>query len=82
MSWYKCTNPRRQAGGITGASSLVRRLGRPLGLLEPLQIYSKYLEPSARRSLWARLQALDPAGWGSGDGAGIDTDVVMKSPDT
>jgi hypothetical protein len=41
---------------------LSRRLGRPLGLLEPLQIHSKYLEPSARRSLWARLQALDPAG--------------------
>jgi hypothetical protein len=41
---------------------LARRLGRPLGLLEPLQIYSKYLEPSARRTLWARLQALDPAG--------------------
>jgi hypothetical protein len=41
---------------------LSKRLGRPLGLLEPLQIYTKYLEPSARRSLWARLQALDPAG--------------------
>ena len=41
---------------------LSRRLGRPLGLLEPLQIHSRYLEPGARRSLWARLQALDPAG--------------------
>jgi hypothetical protein len=41
---------------------LSKRLGRPLGLLEPLQIYVKYLEPSAQRSLWARLQAFDPAG--------------------
>ena len=41
---------------------LSRRLGRPLGLLEPLQIHSKYLEPTVRRSLWARLGALDPAG--------------------
>jgi hypothetical protein len=41
---------------------LARRLGRPLGLLEPLQIHSRYLEPGARRSLWARLAALDPSG--------------------
>jgi hypothetical protein len=41
---------------------LSRRLGRPLGLLESLQIHSKYLEPTVRRSLWARLGALDPAG--------------------
>lgn len=41
---------------------LSRRLGRPLGLLEPLQIHSKYLEPAVRRTLWARLGALDPAG--------------------
>jgi hypothetical protein len=41
---------------------LSRKLGRPLGLLEPLQIHSRYLEPSVRRSLWARLGALDPAG--------------------
>jgi hypothetical protein len=41
---------------------LSRRLGRPLGLLEPLQIHSRYLEPAQRRSLWARLGALDPAG--------------------
>jgi hypothetical protein len=41
---------------------LARRLGRPLGLLEPLQIHSRYLETGQRRSLWARLGALDPAG--------------------
>jgi hypothetical protein len=41
---------------------LSKRLGRPLGLLEPLQIYSKYLDPTSRQTLWVRLQALDPAG--------------------
>jgi hypothetical protein len=41
---------------------LSRRLGRPLGLLEPLQIHSRYFEPGARRALWARFEALDPAG--------------------
>jgi hypothetical protein len=41
---------------------LTRRLGRPLGLLEPLQIHSRYLDPSLRKALWARLGALDPAG--------------------
>jgi hypothetical protein len=41
---------------------LSRRLGRPLGLLEPLQIYSRFLEAGVRKSLWARLGALDPAG--------------------
>jgi hypothetical protein len=41
---------------------LTRRWGRALGLLEPLQIHSRFLEPAARRSLWARLGALDPAG--------------------
>src|SRR6185436_4867615 len=67
---------------------LVKRLGRPLGLLEPLQIYSKYLEPSARRSLWARLQALDPAGGyrPSADGAAtalawvVAGSVLSKTP--
>jgi hypothetical protein len=52
----------RAAMASTLHKVLSKRLGRPLGLLEPLQIYSKYLEPAARRSLWARLQALDPAG--------------------
>ncbi len=41
---------------------LSRRLGRPLGVLEPLQLHSRLLDAEARRSLWARLQALDPAG--------------------
>jgi hypothetical protein len=41
---------------------LSRRLGRPLGLLEPLQIHSRTFEPGARRALWARFEALDPAG--------------------
>jgi hypothetical protein len=41
---------------------LTRRWGRALGLLEPLQIHSRFLEPGVRRSLWARLGALDPAG--------------------
>jgi hypothetical protein len=41
---------------------LSRRLGRALGLLEPLQIHSRYFEPGARRALWARFEALDPAG--------------------
>lgn len=42
--------------------ALTRRMGRALGLLEPLQIHSRYLEVSQRKSLWARLAALDPAG--------------------
>ncbi len=41
---------------------LSRRLGRPLGLLEPLQINSRLMNPQARRVLWARFGALDPAG--------------------
>ena len=41
---------------------LTRRLGRPLGLLEPLQIHSRLLEPGARRALWSRFESLDPAG--------------------
>jgi hypothetical protein len=68
--------------------ALTRRLGRPLGLLEPLQIYSKYLEPATRRSLWARLQALDPAGGyrPSADGAAtamawvVAGSVLAKTP--
>jgi len=41
---------------------LARRLGRPLGVLEPLQIHSRLLEPALRRALWDRLSMLDPAG--------------------
>jgi hypothetical protein len=41
---------------------LSRRLGRPLGLLEPLQIHSRLFEQGARRALWSRFEALDPAG--------------------
>jgi hypothetical protein len=41
---------------------LARRMGRPLGLLEPLQIYSRTLDPPVRKALWARLETLDPAG--------------------
>jgi hypothetical protein len=41
---------------------LTRRLGRALGVLEPLQIHSRYLEPGVRRALWARFESMDPAG--------------------
>jgi hypothetical protein len=41
---------------------LSRRLGRPLGALEPLQLHSRLLSPEQRRGLWARFGALDPAG--------------------
>src|SRR5689334_13909906 len=41
---------------------LTRRQGRALGLLEPLQIHSRFFEPGARRALWSRLAAFDPAG--------------------
>jgi hypothetical protein len=41
---------------------LSRRLARPLGLLEPLQIHSRLFEQGARRALWSRFEALDPAG--------------------
>ncbi len=46
--------------GLHGVLS--RSLGRPLGLLEPLQIHSRLLDPGVRQTLWARFSALDPAG--------------------
>lgn len=42
--------------------ALGRRLGRPLGAFEPVQLNSRELGPDERRTLWARLEALDPAG--------------------
>jgi hypothetical protein len=41
---------------------LSRRLGRALGLLEPLQLHSRLMDAPTRRALWDRLSALDPAG--------------------
>jgi hypothetical protein len=41
---------------------LTRRLGRPLGLFEPLALELELLPVSQRRLLWGRLMALDPAG--------------------
>jgi hypothetical protein len=52
---------------------LSRRMGRALGVLEPLQIHSRYLEPGPRRALWARLEALDPSGGYRPDTEGSST---------
>jgi|GEM_PF-990283 len=41
---------------------LALRLGRPLGLFEPVSLHAERLTPSERRLLLARLGALDPAG--------------------
>jgi hypothetical protein len=68
--------------------SLSRRLGRPLGILEPLQVHSRHLDPAVRRSLWARFGALDPAGGyrPSDDGAAsaltwvVAGSVLAKTP--
>jgi hypothetical protein len=40
---------------------LSRRLSRPLGALEPLQLHSQLFAPEERFALWERLKALDPA---------------------
>jgi len=42
--------------------SVLARLGRPLGVLEPLHIGLDLLDQDARRVLQARLDALDPSG--------------------
>jgi len=42
--------------------SLLARLGRPLGMLEPLHVGFDLLGQDERRALQARLDALDPAG--------------------
>lgn len=74
------------------ASSLHRllstSLGRPLGLLEPLQIHARTLPAETRRELWGRLAALDPAGGYRPDAEGDETalawllagSVLAKTP--
>lgn len=52
---------------------LTARLGRPLGLFEPLQLQPKHMSPDERRSLLARLEALDPEGGFRPDGDGANT---------
>ncbi len=41
---------------------LTARLGRSLGLFEPLQLHSRLLPGELRRTLWERFAALDPEG--------------------
>lgn len=52
---------------------LSKQLGRPLGLLEPLQVHTRTLPTQMRRAFWSRLGALDPAGGYRPDNEGISS---------
>jgi hypothetical protein len=61
--------PGRTHAGLTERAveasrlhNVLARLGRPLGVLEPLQIGLDLFDRDQRRALQARLDALDPAG--------------------
>ena len=61
--------PGRTHAGLTERAveasrlhNVLARLGRPLGLLEPLRIGLDLFDQDQRRALQARLDALDPAG--------------------
>jgi hypothetical protein len=47
------------------------RLARPSGAFEALSLQSRLLPAGERQNLWARLQALDPAGGYRPDGEGV-----------
>jgi hypothetical protein len=51
-----------RAVGASRLHNVLARLGRPLGVLEPLHMGLDLYDQDARRALQARLDALDPAG--------------------